>query len=231
MRDLLVGLVELIHPHGTVNAAGSVQHYVQILRSPRSLHLDARGFTGGAGRFEQTGDGRVLDGRALGARRTYTGDCCRGLARPPAGLVDARLSGTGRRPRVSIPSAVIHQLPPYPESGLGEADTHLPGCDCRPTTYRPAPRRVGGGRARAVIRASKRGASARICAGCWRASVRSGIVAFGEHTSACLGECGAPVVVVFFDAPAGSCSPCLDMVDRLQAVVRHLLRHRPGRDR
>ena len=31
-RDLLVGLVELIHPHGTVNAAGSVWHYVQSIR-------------------------------------------------------------------------------------------------------------------------------------------------------------------------------------------------------
>ena len=30
-RDLLTGLAELIHPHGTVDAAGSVRHYVWAL--------------------------------------------------------------------------------------------------------------------------------------------------------------------------------------------------------
>ena len=47
VRDLLTGLVELIHPHGTVNAAGSVLHYEQSIRH-LARHLDARGFTGGA---------------------------------------------------------------------------------------------------------------------------------------------------------------------------------------
>ena len=32
VADLLAGLVELIHPHGTVDAAGSVNHYVQSIR-------------------------------------------------------------------------------------------------------------------------------------------------------------------------------------------------------
>ena len=30
--DLLVGLAELIHPHGAVDAAGSVNHYAQSIR-------------------------------------------------------------------------------------------------------------------------------------------------------------------------------------------------------
>jgi len=46
-RDLLVGLVELIHPHGTVDAAGSVNHYAQSIRD-MTRKLAARGFTGGA---------------------------------------------------------------------------------------------------------------------------------------------------------------------------------------
>src|SRR5437016_5373759 len=45
--DLLAGLVELIHPHGTVNAAGSVNHYVQSIRDI-TRKLAGLGFTGGA---------------------------------------------------------------------------------------------------------------------------------------------------------------------------------------
>ncbi|MGH4011378.1 MAG: hypothetical protein ACRDTH_24980 [Pseudonocardiaceae bacterium] len=45
--DLLVGLVELIHPHGTVDAAGSVGHYVQSIRD-MTRKLAAAGFTGRA---------------------------------------------------------------------------------------------------------------------------------------------------------------------------------------
>ena len=44
-RDLLVGLVELIHPHGTVDAAGSVGHYAQSIRD-MTRKLATRGFTG-----------------------------------------------------------------------------------------------------------------------------------------------------------------------------------------
>src|SRR6266511_1563421 len=46
-RDLLVGLVELVHPHGTVDAAGSVQHYVIAMRNMIRI-LAARGFADGA---------------------------------------------------------------------------------------------------------------------------------------------------------------------------------------
>jgi hypothetical protein len=46
-RDLLVGLVELIHPHGTVNAAHTVDFFVRALRNMVTT-LAARGFAGGA---------------------------------------------------------------------------------------------------------------------------------------------------------------------------------------
>jgi hypothetical protein len=47
-RDLLVGLVELIHPHGSVDAAGTVQAYALALRNMDTT-LAGWGFTGGAG--------------------------------------------------------------------------------------------------------------------------------------------------------------------------------------
>lgn len=46
-RDLLVGLAELIHPHGTVNAASSVDFFVRALRNMVTT-LAARGFADGA---------------------------------------------------------------------------------------------------------------------------------------------------------------------------------------
>jgi hypothetical protein len=45
--DLLAGLAELIHPHGSVDAAGSVNHYVQSIRD-MTRKLATLGFTGGA---------------------------------------------------------------------------------------------------------------------------------------------------------------------------------------
>lgn len=46
--DLLAGLADLIHPHGTVDAAGSVNHYVQAIRD-MARKLALRGFSGRAG--------------------------------------------------------------------------------------------------------------------------------------------------------------------------------------
>lgn len=47
-RDLLVGLGELVHPHGTVDAAGTVEEYVLGARDMVRT-LAGRGFSGGAG--------------------------------------------------------------------------------------------------------------------------------------------------------------------------------------
>jgi hypothetical protein len=46
-RDLGLGLVELIHPHGTVDAAGTVRQYVQAMENMVRT-LGGRGFGGGA---------------------------------------------------------------------------------------------------------------------------------------------------------------------------------------
>jgi hypothetical protein len=48
VTDLLAGLADLIHPHGTVDAAGSVNHYVQAIRD-MARKLAHRGFLGRAG--------------------------------------------------------------------------------------------------------------------------------------------------------------------------------------
>lgn len=47
-RDLAVGLVELIHPHGSADTAGSVGHYVRGLHRMMRTFAD-QGFSGGAG--------------------------------------------------------------------------------------------------------------------------------------------------------------------------------------
>src|SRR5438128_5088955 len=46
-RDLLVGLVELVHPHGTVDAASTVEKFVRAARNMVTT-LAESGFTGGA---------------------------------------------------------------------------------------------------------------------------------------------------------------------------------------
>jgi hypothetical protein len=48
VRDLLAGLVELVHPHGTVDAEGTVVAYALALRNMVTT-LAGRGFAGGAG--------------------------------------------------------------------------------------------------------------------------------------------------------------------------------------
>lgn len=51
-RDLALGLVGLIHPHGTVDAEGTVNFYIQSLRSMVRT-LAAQGFAGGAGQLRR----------------------------------------------------------------------------------------------------------------------------------------------------------------------------------
>src|SRR5436309_11678744 len=53
VADLLAGLAELIHPHGTVDAAGSVNHYVQSIRD-MARTLAGRGFAGRAADLRRT---------------------------------------------------------------------------------------------------------------------------------------------------------------------------------
>ncbi|MGW2543774.1 hypothetical protein ACWC5I_23570 [Kitasatospora sp. NPDC001574] len=51
-RDLATGLVDLIHPHGTADSAGTVNFYVQALRNMVRT-LAERGFTGGAAQLRR----------------------------------------------------------------------------------------------------------------------------------------------------------------------------------
>src|SRR6516165_1719438 len=45
--DLLAGLADLVHPHGSIDTAGSVNHYVLAFRE-MARRLSAAGFTGRA---------------------------------------------------------------------------------------------------------------------------------------------------------------------------------------
>ncbi|GAA3493991.1 hypothetical protein GCM10019016_010900 [Streptomyces prasinosporus] len=51
-RDLAIGLAELVHPHGTVDAAGSMQHYTSAARHMVRT-LAGRGFSGGLGQLSR----------------------------------------------------------------------------------------------------------------------------------------------------------------------------------
>src|SRR5712692_8044745 len=51
--DLLVGLAELVHPHGTVDAASTVGQYIRAARRMATT-LAEQGFTGGAGELTRT---------------------------------------------------------------------------------------------------------------------------------------------------------------------------------
>jgi hypothetical protein len=72
-RDLLVGLAELVHPHGTVDAAGSVRHYVRAVRGMATT-LAERGFAAGAaGLGEDNWPSTDGDRRGTGG---VPGGCC-----------------------------------------------------------------------------------------------------------------------------------------------------------
>jgi len=98
-RDLLVGLVELIHPHGSVDAAGSVNHYVLAIRNMVRT-LAERGFTGGAAELRRpqvaeywmgaTGPREACTRRMLQALDVVTGDLDVKVAELAAGRALAR---------------------------------------------------------------------------------------------------------------------------------------------
>lgn len=111
-RDLLVGLTELIHPHGTVNAANSVDFFVRALRNMVTT-LAGRGFAGGAAQLTRAQLAEYWMGttvrweactrRLLQGFHTATG----GL--PPG----ARELAEGR---AFHPQHYRRPLPPYPET-------------------------------------------------------------------------------------------------------------------
>src|SRR5680860_815996 len=110
--DLLAGLVELIHPHGAVDAAGSVNHYVQSIRD-MARKLAGRGFTG-----------RVADLRrpllaqywmaATGPREACTRRLLQGF-HAAGGQLDAQVLELAAG-RAYNPQRNHRQLPPYSEA-------------------------------------------------------------------------------------------------------------------
>ncbi|MBF6299022.1 hypothetical protein IU459_15930 [Nocardia amamiensis] len=110
--DLLVGLVELIHPHGTVNAAGSVGHYEQSIRH-LVRYLADRGFAGGAGALTRPMMAEYWMGTS-GPKEACTRRMLQGV-QAAGGSVDARLAELASG-RAFNPQRSHHQLPPYPEA-------------------------------------------------------------------------------------------------------------------
>jgi hypothetical protein len=111
-HDLLAGLVELIHPHGTVDAAGSVNHYAQSIRD-MTRRLAALGFAGGAADLRRaqlaeywmaaSGPREACTRRMLQALPAAGGHLDPGVAE----LADGRAFNPQRNHR---------PLPPYPEA-------------------------------------------------------------------------------------------------------------------
>ncbi len=111
-RDLLAGLAELVHPHGTVDSAGSVGHYAQSIRH-MTRHLAASGFTGGAADLRRAQVAQYWVA-ASGPREACTRRMLQGF--PAAGgTLDARLAELAAG-RAYNPQRSHHQLPPYSEA-------------------------------------------------------------------------------------------------------------------
>jgi hypothetical protein len=111
-QDLLVGLVELVHPHGSVDAAGTVGHYVLAVRNMVRA-LAVRGFAGGAGHLSRA---KLMEywlgasgGQEACTRRMLHGfdQATGGLAGPVRDLVAGRAYN---------PQPNHRQLPPYSEA-------------------------------------------------------------------------------------------------------------------
>ncbi|MGH3754230.1 MAG: hypothetical protein ACRDRP_16355 [Pseudonocardiaceae bacterium] len=118
-RDLLVGLVELIHPHGTVDAAGSVNHYVQSIRDITRKLATGGVADGVAGlRRPQVAEYWMA---ATGPREACTRRMLQGF-QVAGGRLDARVAELAAG-RAYNPQPNHHQLPPYREAEWGRLNT------------------------------------------------------------------------------------------------------------
>ena len=80
--------MELIHPHGTVDAAGTVNHYVQSIRD-LTRTLAARGFTGAAAELRRAQLAEYWMA-ASGPREACTRRMLQAFAYEPAGASTLR---------------------------------------------------------------------------------------------------------------------------------------------
>ena len=110
--DLLVGLVELIHPHGAVDAAGSVNHYVQSIRD-MARKLAGRGFTGRAPDLRRPLLAQYWMA-ATGPREACTRRLLQGF-HAAGGQLDAQVLELAAG-RAYNPQRNHRQLPPYREA-------------------------------------------------------------------------------------------------------------------
>jgi hypothetical protein len=111
-RDLAVGLVELIHPHGSVDKTNTVDGYVNALRS-MVRQLAEQGFTGGAAQLRR---GQLAEFWMAGPRQleALTRGLVEGYARSGASLADGVLElAAGRHFHIQ---SYRRPLPPYSES-------------------------------------------------------------------------------------------------------------------
>jgi hypothetical protein len=111
-RDLAAGLVELVHPHGSVDTAGSVDHYVRSLRMMVRA-LAGHGFGGGAGDLRR---GRLAQFWMAGPAHVeaMTRSLVEGFARSGGVLGEGVLELAAGRHFNIQPSR--QPLPPYPEA-------------------------------------------------------------------------------------------------------------------
>ncbi len=110
-RDLAVGLVELIHPHGSADSAGTVDAYAGALRAIVRA-LAELGFAGGAGELRR---GQLAQFWMAGPRRleALTRSLVEGFARSGGNLGDGVLELAAGRHFNIQPNR--RPLPPYPE--------------------------------------------------------------------------------------------------------------------
>lgn len=110
-RDLLTGLAALVHPHGTVDSAGTVRYYVRALRMMDTA-LAERGFTGGAAELQRAQAAEFWMGTTT-AHEALTRRMLLGFA-SAGGTLDARVRELAGG-RAYNPQYFRHPLPPYPE--------------------------------------------------------------------------------------------------------------------
>ncbi|MEG8184611.1 hypothetical protein GZH49_39900 [Nocardia terpenica] len=110
-RDLVAGLVELIHPHGSADSAGTVDVYAGALRAMVRA-LAEQGFTGGAGELRR---GQLAQFWMAGPRRleAATRGLVEGYARSGGVLGEGVLQLAAGRHFNIQPNR--RPLPPYPE--------------------------------------------------------------------------------------------------------------------
>ncbi|HUE31316.1 MAG TPA: hypothetical protein VMQ38_00010 [Mycobacterium sp.] len=112
VRDLAIGLVELIHPHGSADTAGTVDHYVRGLHRMVRALAD-QGFTGGVGDLRR---GQLAQFWMAGPNwlEALTRYLVEGYARSGGRLGDGVLElAAGRHFNIQ---PYRRQLPPYSEA-------------------------------------------------------------------------------------------------------------------